>query len=119
MMFFHFLPGHGYLRLYVLLPRQLPENFERARNMIWTALREGRFYNCVDAAAPGYGFRFWGTHTHGRIPMGSSERTTPSTQLYVQVPSAGCALGGALEFGYSPLKVALHPVGALVLGYGR
>ncbi len=78
----------SFLRLYVLLPRQLPEDFDTARQMMWTAFREGRFYNCVDAAAPGYGFRFWASNPQGRIPMGASETYAPSTQLHIQMPNA-------------------------------
>lgn len=59
-------------RLHVLLSAPLPEaDFEEAKTAVLTALREGRFYNAVEAAGRARGFGFW-AEKDGRIyPMGS------------------------------------------------
>jgi len=57
----HFLyrPAFGLLRLHVLLDRPLAGEFAEARAQVFAALRDGRFFNAVDAAADPAGFRFW------------------------------------------------------------
>jgi len=54
-------PLFGFLHLHVLLDAPLPrpgEDFDAAFDRIFAALREGRFYNAVEAAAEADGFRF-------------------------------------------------------------
>ncbi len=87
------------LHLHVLLPRPLPEDYPEARTMINTALREGRFYNCVAAAAPGHGFRFWGESGQGRIAMGSTAELTPDTLLHIRVPESAASQWRLLRDG--------------------
>lgn len=54
-------PLFGFLRLHVLLDAPLPppgEDYEAAFDRVFDALRAGRFYNAVEAAAEADGFRF-------------------------------------------------------------
>lgn len=92
------------LHLHVLLPRPLPEDHTEARAMINTALREGRFYNCVAAAAPGQGFRFWGESGRGRIAMGGTAVLTPDTLLHIRVPESAASQWRLLHDGEPVLE---------------
>jgi hypothetical protein len=75
--------------LHVLLPRPLPEDYDEAAGLISESLREGRFYNCINSAAPGHGFRFWGEDdTSGRIPMGRTVRWESGIRLFIRLPEA-------------------------------
>ncbi len=47
------------LRLHILLDAPLTKSFDPARRQIFAALRQGKFYNAIDAARPAGGFRFW------------------------------------------------------------
>ncbi len=61
----------GLLRLFhthVLLDASAAENFAAARRQVFGALREGRFYSAVEAAAEADGFRYWAAHS-GRITL--------------------------------------------------
>lgn len=46
------------LRLHVLLDKPLEEGFEAAAGQVYAALRKGRFFNAIEAAAGARGFRF-------------------------------------------------------------
>jgi len=74
------------LRLHVELERPLSSTFEEAEQQVYAALQKGRFFNAVDGAASTRGFRFWGEHAAGFIPMGSSLTYFPGITLYVQAP---------------------------------
>lgn len=75
--------------LHVLLPRPLPEDYAEAAGLISGSLREGRFYNCINSAAPGHGFRFWGeSGASGRIPMGRAVPWEDGMRLFVRLPEA-------------------------------
>jgi hypothetical protein len=57
----HWLYGPAFkiFRIYALLDSSLAEDFAAARAQVLEALRGGRFFNAVDAAADPSGFRFW------------------------------------------------------------
>lgn len=72
--------------LHLLLQRPLSENFNQASQQAFEALRKGRFYNCVHAAAHGQGFRFWGEKGTETIPMGSTTSLDSPLTLHIQAP---------------------------------
>jgi hypothetical protein len=110
------------VHLHVLLPRPLPEDFREASALINEALREGRFYNCVAAAAPGHGFRFWGESGQAHVAMGSTARFTPDTLLHISVPEDVASSWSLLHNGepvltseqktqtYLPLRAGVYRV---------
>lgn len=57
----HFLyrPIFSLLRLHLLLKNPLSSDFERAKHQVYNVLRNGKFYNAIDAAAAARGFKFW------------------------------------------------------------
>jgi hypothetical protein len=66
--------GYGPLfrlfHLHVLLDAPLSPDFGTARGQIFAALKAGRFFNAVEAAAEARGFRFWAETGAGILPMG-------------------------------------------------
>ncbi|MBM3296876.1 MAG: hypothetical protein FJY83_04680 [Candidatus Aminicenantes bacterium] len=77
-------PMFSFLRLHLILDRPLSRNFDEARAQVVEALRTGKFYNAVDAAAQARGFRFWGEKDGRRIPMGRAPGYIPPLQLRVK-----------------------------------
>lgn len=75
------------LQLHVLLSDPLSRDFEVASNQVYTALRHGRFYNAVDAAAQVQGFRFWALKGKGKLSMGETAVFGPAITFHVQVPA--------------------------------
>jgi hypothetical protein len=75
------------LQLHVLLDNPLSSDFEAASRQVYSALRRGRFYNAVDAAAQAQGFRFWAQK--GKIKLSMGEKTTfdPAITFHIQVPA--------------------------------
>lgn len=73
-------------RLHLLLRKPLATDFNAARSQIYTALRKGRFYNAIDAAAEAKGFRFWGELGEKTISMGSTAELTSPLVLHVKAP---------------------------------
>jgi hypothetical protein len=49
-------------------------------------LKEGRFYNAVEAAAEADGFRFWAEIDGEKITMGRSEAAGAPMLFYIQSP---------------------------------
>ncbi len=84
-------PLFGLLHLHVLVPRPLPEEYAEASQLVWSALRSGRFYNCVDAAAPGQGFRFEGEDGATLLLMGGESLYTSSVRLHIKVPDTAAS----------------------------
>ncbi len=84
-------PLFSLLHLHVLVPRPLPEEYTEAAQLVWSSLRTGRFYNCVDAAAPGQGFRFEGEDGATCLPMGGEGFYTPSVKLHIKVPDTAAS----------------------------
>lgn len=64
-------PLLSFVSLHILLEKPLSSDFEEARTQVHESLKTGRFYNTVDAAAEGRGFRFWAQRGEERQPMGS------------------------------------------------
>lgn len=72
--------------LHLLLHHPLSGDFQQAWSQVKAALKEGRFYNAVEAAAEADGFRFWLAKKSKVFPMGSSVRVKPPLQLHVETP---------------------------------
>jgi len=72
--------------LHLLLQRPLSEDFDQASQQIFEALKEGRFYNSIHAAAHGQGFRFWGEKGAEIINMGSEAILDSPVTIHVQDP---------------------------------
>ena len=70
--------------LHLLLQAPLSEDFSTAQDQVYKALRNGRFYNSVHAAAQGRGFRFWGEQGGVRIPMGNVITPDSPVNLNIQ-----------------------------------
>ena len=68
-------PLMSFLGLHLLLDEPLASEFEAAKNQVFEALKQGKFYSAIDAAAQAEGFRFW---------MSDGESTT----LHIQLPQA-------------------------------
>jgi hypothetical protein len=79
-------PLFSLFRLHVLLDKPLSDGFETARRQVFDALRRGRFYNAVEAAAQAKGFRFYGQDSTGRIHMGGTADLAADLQLRVEAP---------------------------------
>lgn len=77
-------PLLDFLHLHLLLPEPLAEDFGKAKDQILTALRKGRFYNAIDAAAQAKGFRFWAEAGQRRIPMGGVSRLLSPLSIHVR-----------------------------------
>jgi hypothetical protein len=76
----------SFVRLHVLLDAPLAGDFEPASAAVLGALRAGRFYNAVTAAAPAAGFRFWGEQDGRVVPMGGSADPARPLTLHVRAP---------------------------------
>jgi hypothetical protein len=76
----------SFIRLHVLLDAPLGRDFPEAKKQVLEALRTGRFYNAVEAAAPAAGFRFWGEQGGRVIPMGGSADPERPLTLQVRTP---------------------------------
>jgi hypothetical protein len=74
------------LRLHALLDVPLGRDFPAAKKQVMDALRAGRFYNAIEAAAPAGGFRFWGEQGGRTIPMGGSAEPGRPLVLQVRAP---------------------------------
>jgi hypothetical protein len=81
-------PALSFLKLHLPLDKPLSPEFEKAKEQVFEALKHGRFYNAIDAAAPADGFRFWCTTDHGQIPMGGNGFLDKSGTLHVHFPTA-------------------------------
>jgi hypothetical protein len=79
-------PGLNLLRLHLPLETPLAEDFETAQHQVYEALRKGRFYNSVHAAAHAYGFRFYGEEGGKTTPMGSTILLDSQVTLHIEAP---------------------------------
>jgi hypothetical protein len=91
--------------LHLLLKEPLAKTFDEARNQVFSALRQGRFYCAVDAARPAGGFLFWAEDGSTRFPMGSALSLTSAPRLWLRAEA---------EFA-SPLEIRLLRNGKPVL----
>jgi hypothetical protein len=76
------------LHLHVLLDSPPAEPFEDAEIQILDALRFGRFFNAVGAAAQAAGFRFHAETSELRRPMGSQIASSGPVRFTVRAPFA-------------------------------
>ena len=74
------------LHLHLLLQRPLSKDFDQASQQVFAALKEGRFYNSIHAAAHGQGFRFWGEKEAKTITMGSEAILDSPVVLHIHAP---------------------------------
>jgi hypothetical protein len=74
------------LKLHLLLEKPLSADFETARSQVYDALRKGRFYNAIDAAAHARGFAFWGEKGEEKIQMGSTAFLGSPVTLHIRAP---------------------------------
>lgn len=72
------------LRLHVLLKNPLSDDFQDASHQVFAALRQGRFFNAVDAAAQAHGFRFWAQKNEMRLYMGEETVLDSPVTLNIQ-----------------------------------
>jgi len=72
-------------RLHVLLQEPLSQDFEIAKAQIFGALRQGRFYNAIEAARPARGFLFWAERGQASFEMGSTIPFDPKAQVTLRV----------------------------------
>jgi hypothetical protein len=79
-------PALDFLRVHVILDAPLSSDFDAARGQVFEALRSGRFYNSIHAAAQAAGFRFWGERGKEVIPMGGTALLESGLTLHVQAP---------------------------------
>jgi hypothetical protein len=63
--------------VHVLLDAPPAPDFENARRQVFAALKSGRFYNAIEAAAAARGFRFWAERAGVLVPMGGAVRPDP------------------------------------------
>ena len=75
-----------FLRLHLLLKQPLSSEFKEVKKQIFNALKQGQFYNAIDAAAQAEGFRFWATAGEKTISMGGSTSLDSPTTLHVRLP---------------------------------
>ena len=81
-----YTPLFSLLQIHVILKKDLSPVFEQAKKQVFEALRSGRFYNSIDAAAPAAGFRFWGEKGNHKISMGESFVFDESISLFIESP---------------------------------
>ncbi len=74
------------LRLHLLLEQPLSRDFDQAKAQVLLALKQGRFFNAVDAAARANGFRFWGEKDGRRIPMGGATTMDSPITFHIKIP---------------------------------
>jgi hypothetical protein len=80
-------PAFNLLRLHLLLQTPLSEDFDKAKHQVYEALRKGRFYNSIHAAAQAYGFRFSAKEEGGKtVPMGSTVMPDSAVTLQIEAP---------------------------------
>ena len=79
-------PLLDFLRLHLLLDTPLSSDFEEARRQVFEALRSGRFYNSIHAAAQAEGFRFWAERGKEVIPMGGTALFESGLTFHVRAP---------------------------------
>ena len=68
---FFYRAAFSLFRLYGLLEKPLSPESGTAREQVLNALRNGSFYNAIEAAADASGFRFWAEKDGAAYPMGS------------------------------------------------
>jgi len=77
-------PLFSFLNLHVLLRKPLSRDFDEASRQVFTALRKGRFYNAVEAAARAGGFRFLARRQGKQWAMGEVIRGISPVTLEIR-----------------------------------
>ena len=77
----------GAVNTHVLLPGELPSDFDEAKRAIYDALREGRCFVACGLFADPRGFRFEARTADGSVPMGGDVSLSDSPTLKVKAPS--------------------------------
>jgi hypothetical protein len=72
------------LQLHVVLENPLSKTYTEAAHQVYSALRRGRFYNAVDAAAQADGFDFWAQKGSKRISMGEESILDSPVTLHIR-----------------------------------
>ncbi len=72
-------------KLHVLLDEPLSKDFETARAQVFGALRQGKFYNAIDAACSARDFLFWAERGQAKFPMGSTLPFDPEAPVSLRV----------------------------------
>ena len=73
-------------RLHLSLKRPLSKDFETAKRQVYNALRQGRFYSAIEAAAQAKGFQFWGEKKRKKISMGNTALLDSPISLHIENP---------------------------------
>jgi hypothetical protein len=70
-------PAFHLFQIFALLDGPLEKEFDSARSQVFEALRSGRFFSAVDAAADPSGFRFWfdGSELRVQTPFSFAHET--------------------------------------------
>jgi hypothetical protein len=85
----YYRPVFSLLRLHVLLDRPLSRDFGDAAGQVYGALRDGRFFNAVEAVADARGFRFRAFDGSRPVAMGDTIRPAgPGIRFEVEAPFA-------------------------------
>jgi hypothetical protein len=90
------------LHVHIPLSRPLSKEFELAKRQVFNSLRNGNFYNAVEAVAQAKGFRFWAEQGEKIFPMGSAIKIQPQTILHAAMPT-GVELEAQLLFNGTPV----------------
>ncbi len=79
-------PALNLLRLHLLLQSPLSADFDTAKHQVYEALRKGRFYNSIHAAAHAHGFRFSAEKEEKTTLMGSTVMLDSPVFLNIEAP---------------------------------
>jgi len=74
------------LHLHLLLKRPLSPDFKTARGEVLDALRQGKFYNAIEAASEARGFRFWAGEGNETTSMGETLAFSSPVLFRIEAP---------------------------------
>ncbi|MFC2169232.1 hypothetical protein ACFLRM_01520 [Acidobacteriota bacterium] len=72
--------------IHIILKKPFSSDFETAKRQVFDALKEGRFYNSINAAARADGFRFWAEKDNTIFPMGKTIMLDSPVTLHIKTP---------------------------------
>jgi hypothetical protein len=99
-------PVMSFVYLHLLLDKPLSAEFKEAGDQVYRTLRNGRFYNAIDAAAQADGFRFWCESAGNDIPMGGTSNLDKPVTIHISFPSSVLKEIHLIHNGDSILKSA-------------
>lgn len=79
-------PLFSFLHLHLGVNGPLPQEFKQAKHTVLEALRQGNFYNAVDAAAQAKGFRYFARKDRESFPMGRKIPFNSLVTLHAELP---------------------------------